>query len=334
MLAHLAPLLAKRPLVDVLSLLERRTAWPDDRLSVLTYHRVDTVDDPAGRYPGLVSATPAEFREHLEVIAESCEVVSIDRVVRAARDGVALPRRAVLLTFDDAVDDFDRHVRPELRRHGFPAAVFVPTDFVGDDAGVFWWDAMYAAVTKTTVRDDVVTEAGVLRLATEKGRAEAYRTLRRHCLATTTSSALDSALDLCARLGVEPPRARVMSWDTLRSLADDGIDCCAHTRTHAHLDHLDDEAARGEVEGSLGRLRAELGRSHPVFAYPAGRISPAVKQIVAEAGVELAFTTARGANRLSACDRLAMHRTNVSRRTGLGAVRAQMLPIADALIGS
>lgn len=334
MLARVAPLLSKRPLVDVVEQLERRSSWPADRLSVLTYHRVDVPDDPDGRYPGLVSATPDEFRTQLEFVAASCHVVSIERVLRAARDGDPLPSRAVLLTFDDAVDDFERNVLPELRRHGFPAVVFVPTDFVGNDAGVFWWDAAHAAVTLTAVRDDVVTDAGVLRLGTERGRTDAYRSIRSHGLATTTSAALEFALGLCARLGVEPPRASVMDWDTLRSLGDDGVDCCAHTRSHAHLDHVDEEAVRAEVEGSVQALQAALGRSLPVFAYPAGRISPAVKRIVADAGVEMAFTTARGANRLWGCDRLAMRRTNVSRRTGLGAIRAQMLPVADRLMGT
>jgi peptidoglycan/xylan/chitin deacetylase (PgdA/CDA1 family) len=42
-----------------------------------------------------------------------------------------LPDRAVLLTFDDGYQSMRQTVLPWLHRYGYPAAVFVPTGFIG-----------------------------------------------------------------------------------------------------------------------------------------------------------------------------------------------------------
>ncbi|MDH4278038.1 MAG: hypothetical protein OEW83_08140 [Acidimicrobiia bacterium] len=51
--------------------------------------------------------------------------------------------------------------------------------------------------------------------------------------------------------------------------------------------------------------------------------------MVEELGFELAFTTHRAAHRIDEGDPLLIGRFNVSRRTGMNALRLQMLPWAD-----
>ena len=54
-----------------------------------------------------------------------------------AADGGRIRDRVVALTFDDAYRDFVTAAWPLLRRYGFTATMFVPTDHVGGRAD---WD--------------------------------------------------------------------------------------------------------------------------------------------------------------------------------------------------
>jgi peptidoglycan/xylan/chitin deacetylase (PgdA/CDA1 family) len=50
----------------------------------------------------------------------------------------ALPQRSVVITIDDGYESTYSHALPALRRHGFPATVFVYTDFVGAGDALSW----------------------------------------------------------------------------------------------------------------------------------------------------------------------------------------------------
>jgi peptidoglycan/xylan/chitin deacetylase (PgdA/CDA1 family) len=320
--------LAAPPVRQFLGFAERCGTWPENRLVALTYHRIDR---PAadGRVPGLVSATPDEFAAQMEIVADRFHPVSIDDVLSALDGGSELPGRAVLLTFDDAVDDFFHHAWPVLRRLALPSVVFVPTALAGRAGSWFWWDAVHAALTRTARREPYRSAAGIVSLRTPEERAAAFRTVRDHAKRIPYRSVGPMIERICDDLGVEPPPARVMDWPMLQELANGGVGVCAHTRTHPHLDQLPLEEAEEEVSGSVDDLRDRLGHTPAAFAYPSGQLTPEVADVVAAAGIRAAFTTRRGSNRLGTCDPMTMRRINVSRRTGLGAARLQMHPWAD-----
>ena len=71
--------------------------------------------------------------------------------------------------------------------------------------------------------------------------------------------------------------------DELRRLAE-AHEVGAHTLTHADLSAVPIERAREEVVGSKAWLEDVLGREVPMFCYPMGRFTPAVKMEVEHAG--------------------------------------------------
>lgn len=76
----------------------------------------------------------------------------------------------------------------------------------------------------------------------------------------------------------------MLSWSDLRSIAEAGIECGAHTVTHPELDVLPVEVARREIQASKQALEDELGGPVRSFAYPFGLASPATRRLVREAG--------------------------------------------------
>lgn len=83
-----------------------------------------------------------------------------------------------------------------------------------------------------------------------------------------------------------------MSWEQMRKMARHGARYGNHSASHAHLVRRapdEDDAQwrrriRREVETAQQRLRAELGVTEKLFAYPYGEFDQALADLIAEAG--------------------------------------------------
>ena len=109
----------------------------------------------------------------------------------------------------------------------------------------------------------------------------------------------EHSLDALRGFAGSLPRDRsdvMLTWGQVHEMHRAGICFGAHTMTHAFLDELDAAEARQEIEGSIGRLREELGPRVESFAYPRGRVTPHARRLLAGAGVETAVTTEPGRN--------------------------------------
>ncbi|NBS14168.1 MAG: polysaccharide deacetylase family protein [Verrucomicrobia bacterium] len=71
----------------------------------------------------------------------------------------------------------------------------------------------------------------------------------------------------------------------------------AHTCTHPRLSQISLARAKEEIVGSKKKLEDRFGISLEHFAYPYGDYSPAVRDLVREAGFRTASTMHRGVNR-------------------------------------
>ncbi len=99
----------------------------DRALRVLMYHKVnDRPENPISVPIGL-------FDEQMGVLRElGYQVVSLDAVLDHVSGIRHLPPGAVLITFDDGYRDILENALPVLRRHGYPAVIFVPIGYLDD----------------------------------------------------------------------------------------------------------------------------------------------------------------------------------------------------------
>jgi peptidoglycan/xylan/chitin deacetylase (PgdA/CDA1 family) len=314
---------AAPPVASVVGLLERLVPGRTDALAVLTFHRVT----PPGPdvVPGLLSATPAGFAELVEALARRHDVIGIDAVLKRAAGGPALPRRSLLLTFDDAYVDFAESAWPALRSRGLPAVLFVPTAFPDAPDRVFWWERLHRAIT-TSARPSLATAAGrEMPLGSAAERDAAYRAMRDELKAMPNERLVETVDATVGELGGESTPSTVLDWESLRRLEAEGVALAPHTRTHPLLPRLDPSMLEDEIAGSRDDLAGHVGASVPAFAYPSGSVSPGVAAAVAAAGLRVAFTTARGVNDLRSASWMLLRRVNVSVRTPTALVRAQVL---------
>lgn len=313
-----------RALALALDAAERLSRYRERQLPVLAYHRVAEPDASAGLYPGLVSATPAEFEAQMEYLAARRRVVSLDELLGAREGAAAVPPRSVMVTVDDAYRDFAEAVWPAMRRLGLPVTLFVPTAFPDRPEG-FWWDRLYDAVARLEP-GPLETPAGTVEVGAERGAA--FRAVRDLLKELPHEQALAVVDGVAARAAPAPPRpAPVLGWDELRALAREGVALAAHSRSHALLTRVAPERAREEIAGSLADLRRELGSAPPALAYPSGALNDAVVGLAEQAGCRVAFGLAKwGGNDLRRGGWLRLRRILVTSRLTLPLVRAQLLP--------
>lgn len=77
----------------------------------------------------------------------------------------------------------------------------------------------------------------------------------------------------------ELPRSKLLSWQEVKELSNNGIEFGGHTRTHPELTKLPLDAAKAEIEGSKAAIEDALGRKASTFAYPFGTFNTDVKRL-------------------------------------------------------
>lgn len=101
-------------------------------VTILCYHRFGS---PASK----MTITPQSFAAQLDWLARNgyrvIRLAELQGFLQARRP---LPPRSVVITIDDGYESVHRHAFPLLKKHGFPATVFVYTDFIGVGDGMNW----------------------------------------------------------------------------------------------------------------------------------------------------------------------------------------------------
>lgn len=263
------------------------------RLCIVNYHRILEARDP------LLENEPdvATFDEHMKMLADCFNVMSLDAALAALRQQ-RMPPRAVCITFDDGYRSSYELALPVLQKYGLTATVFVTSGYV-DSQRNMWNDRIVEAVRALpeTTLDLRSAGSGMFPLRSVADRCTAVRDLTQQAkyLPPTERMALIEQLEAVSGSQAQP---LMLSTDMVRGLHRAGIEIGAHTVSHPILTSLEDAAALEEIAGSKRALEAMTG--HPVryFAYPNGKAGLDFDQrhvaMAKQAGFAAAFTTATG----------------------------------------
>jgi peptidoglycan/xylan/chitin deacetylase (PgdA/CDA1 family) len=299
----------------------------------LAYHRI--VPSVAGHVGDLelVSATAADFAWQMEYIARRFEPVTFATVADALDGRKSLPKRAVVITFDDGFSDAYEHAFPVLRRLGMPATVFVSTDYA-DRPIPFWFDLVAWTI--------MIAPPGPLRFnplgaplaipSSKRDRREAAQSLLtrlKRCPESDRAAAVSQFQELLSELKAATSLGRGLSWSEMREMAAGGIEFGSHTASHCSLTSVSGEMLDYELHQSRKRLEEELGTQVTAVAYPFGGASSfnkAVIEGVRRAGYRVAVSYLSGVNSLAAPHRYALRRQHVE----LGTSRSYFEAIVNA----
>ena len=106
---------------------------------ILMYHHVDY----SQHVESLQSANvvePDRFEWHMKYLKDHhFHVISVDDLVQGLKGKKRLPPKAVAITLDDGYEDNYTHAYPILKKYGYPAMIFLPSDLM-NTTGFLTWD--------------------------------------------------------------------------------------------------------------------------------------------------------------------------------------------------
>ncbi len=109
--------------------------WGYQLIPVLVYHNISAQDK--GKLSIASRTFDAQIRQLHE---EGFQAITLADFMAFAAGRRQLPRKSVLLTFDDGYKSFVQYARPILKDYGFGATLFVYSDFIGAGSGLSWQD--------------------------------------------------------------------------------------------------------------------------------------------------------------------------------------------------
>lgn len=111
-------------------------------INILMYHQVGPFKELTGamRAHRSTYCRVDRFATQMAWLARmGYTVLSMDQVQTCLAGQAAIPRRAVALTFDDGYENFAEYAWPILKRHGFPATVYLIAGMIGQPS--YWFES-------------------------------------------------------------------------------------------------------------------------------------------------------------------------------------------------
>ncbi len=279
------------------------------------YHRTaDVVSDPWA-----LCVKPSHFAQHLEVLSKYTSPISLRHFERAHREG-AIPRRAVVITFDDGYSDNLYNAKPLLERYNIPATVFVTTGQIGKSRE-FWWDelerlflqpgSLPARLRLQINGKDFQWDLGKEIVYSE---ADVQNDRKRRAWEGKPGSRLSLYYSIWQKLITLSEGVRQIVLDEIRNWVGKGdegrptyrallpeevyalgqgelVEVGAHSVTHPLFSTIPVRQQRDEIFQSKTYLEEILGRSVTSFAYPHGDYTEKTIELIRETGFTSACTT-------------------------------------------
>lgn len=99
-------------------------------IAILGYHKIGEPSPQAWETWFYISQST--FAQQMATLKENAwKAISLGEFYRGLEDPESIPEKSALITFDDGYRSILHSAVPILRRFGFPAVMFVPTDYVG-----------------------------------------------------------------------------------------------------------------------------------------------------------------------------------------------------------
>ncbi|MDO5102166.1 MAG: polysaccharide deacetylase family protein [Lautropia sp.] len=319
MLKHHSKQLLKRlisPLVDIGGIYDSkitRLMSHSNRLLVLMYHRV--IDDPrADPFELGMCVSRQRFAEQLAWLKKSAQVLPLDVAVTRLLAGEPLPPRSVAITFDDGYRDNLQIAAPMLKQYELPATVYVVTGKLEENIPL-WWDQVIAMMAGTSKSTLDTLALGLPELPPTLSLSPNHR--RDTCILLLETLWSHNALrieETLSRLAAQLKpadlpwlKAERMTPAEVQAIAAEGFSIGGHTVSHVDPKHLNRDQLLHELSTSRQTLQNLCQQPVDSFAYPGGRSSVWMPDLLAQAGFHHAVSTIRGINQ-APVDRYAIAR--------------------------
>ncbi|MCB0262124.1 MAG: polysaccharide deacetylase family protein [Calditrichaeota bacterium] len=287
-------------------------AFLGQRITIITFHRVGdhAVEDGL---PTLY-VTPESFEKTISFLMKNYDIISLSEYSSLKTNARPLPPNPLIITFDDGYRDCYINAFPVLQKNRIPFTMFLPANIF--NGGVdFWWDRLYHSCSE-------MSSAQII--ASLEQAADVHPEMQ-SLIVTAKAESSDKSemvIHLIDKLGDFPPATRLQIVNTIaqnvhkesamdnqnrsvvnlpeiHEMLQSGGEIGSHTKSHCFLDTVPTEEAIAEIQDSKIALERLLSTKIRHFAYPAGRWSPEIRDMVENANYSSACVVAEDVNKIN-----------------------------------
>lgn len=265
------------------------------RAVILLYHRIGRTDaDPLS-----LSIIAQHFSEHLQVLKQAYNVITLNELSRILTERENLPSKTIVLTIDDGYRDLLSITLPLLRQFEMKATAFI-CGGAQDEKIEFWWDTLQniflcpgtlPKILEINLNGELLrwelgeysnyshkTALACKNWTIESDQIPNVRQLifkqLHHILRACTEvdkERLIAELKVWSRLSVDINHAAVLSRDEVLDLARTGhLEVGGHTVSHPYLSTLPPSQQVKEITQNKTYLENVTASPITSFAYPYG----------------------------------------------------------------
>jgi len=122
-------------------------------------------------------------------------------------------------------------------------------------------------------------------------------------------------------------RSRVLGWNEIEEMSQNGIEFGAHTVTHPDLQKTTLDEAEDEILMSKKEIEEHIGKNVKYFSYPFGRHTPKISEIVRSCGFEGAV--GGGGTIHKSTQLFVLNRVQVDSSVSMGLFKARLTKAVD-----
>ncbi|KYK27621.1 hypothetical protein AYK20_02520 [Thermoplasmatales archaeon SG8-52-1] len=261
-------------------------------VAILCYHRVGNTKD---RW-AIDTTDIIDFEKEMRYLSKTHKILSLEEMARIIKGNKNLPKRGVVVTFDDGYKDNYTNAFPILKKYNIPATIFLTTGNI-DNGKLFWWDKLEYILSNTKIKSFDLGEFGSIFPPSNKNKLKTLDEITIRFTKIPEDKKNDLIDKLVKNSDVDFPKNLgkdiIMSWDEVKQMDEGGINFGAHTVTHPILTKIPLNQAKKEIINSKRDIEKRLNKPVNIFSYPNGHAddyNQDIKTILKENGFICATT--------------------------------------------
>ena len=178
---------------------------------------------------------------------------------------------------DDGYRDFYLYAYPVFKSFGYPATVFITSDFI-DRRIFFWWDTIDYAINSTRLDaiDLSFMNLGTISLTEQNQKSLVSGKITKYCKKLPNEEKLKLINNLVGNLGVDisnQPSGKFepTAWSEIIEMQKNNIEFHPHTKTHPIVALISAAQKQTEIGEPKKLIESKLGNRANIFCYPNGQ---------------------------------------------------------------
>lgn len=279
---------------------------------VVMYHYVRNISN--GRYNGIKGLEITDFELQIQYLKENFNIIKMEDVISAYKNGSTLPEKACLLTFDDGYIDHYTNAFPILNNHNVQGTFFVPARIL-DEKYILDVNKIHYILANGVIEDiskDLIIELDILvkehkinrtssDLYNELAVANRFDNKDTIFVKRVLQNAIDEDLrgiivDKLFEKYVDVPNDVLfdelyMTKEQLKVMKDNGMHIGVHGYNHYWLGKSDYNLIESDIKKSVQTLSEYINTDEWVMNYPYGSYNDDTLKIVKNMGGIVGFST-------------------------------------------